>query len=147
MSTHSRTAKTGRILFPGPGIVVTSTHVETFEGCYRIRDLVIENPCYYYAFPTKVMAIYCGAVEMLASILPAALSGSPVLFGAAGLLAGAGLTGAILIDHHRKPRWMTLTARCRGRRIVLFSSRDRRVFEQVRRAVVRAQEASRRPKP
>lgn len=100
MSAQSSTAKPGRLLFPGPGIVVTSAHIETFEGYYRIRDLIIEDPCYYYRSPAN-----------------------------------------------RRPRRMILTAWYRGRRVVLFASSNRRVFEQVRRAIVRAQEANRRPVP
>lgn len=53
----------------------------------------------------------------------------------------------IWIDERRNPRRMELAAWHEGRRIVLFTSTNRRVFEQVRRAVVRAVEANSLPRP
>ncbi|WP_250038297.1 DUF6232 family protein [Paractinoplanes maris] len=51
------------------------------------------------------------------------------------------------VRYFRNPRRMELTAWHEGRRTILYTSHSRRVFEQVRRAVVRAVEVNRRPAP
>jgi hypothetical protein len=136
--------ETGRPLYyRGPGIVVTRTHIETTNSIYRIRDLVIENPTYFYAHPARLVALYCGALELLIAAGFGALNGSAGwILCVAGFVAAAGVGGAIWIDDYRNPRHMELTAWHRGRRVLLFASDDQRVFEQVRRAVVRALEAN-----
>jgi hypothetical protein len=144
MSANSDTAAPARTYYPGPGIVVTSVHIDTWETRYRVRDLIIEDPQYFYSYPARVVALYCGLVELFLAGVVAALYGSaPVLLCVAGAVAAAGLVGAIWLDDRRNPRRMELTAWHEGRHIVLFTSDNRRVFEQVRRAVVRAEEANR----
>jgi hypothetical protein len=150
MSANSHTSENGRTYYPGPGIVVTSVYIESWEARYRIRDLLIEDPRYFYAYPARAVALYCGMVELLLAAVVAGGYGSAeafLLLGAAGAVAGTGLAGAIWMDDRRNPRQMELAAWHEGRRIVLFTSHDQRVFEQVRRAVVRALEANRRPRP
>lgn len=148
MSANSDTSAGGRIYYPGPGIVVTGVYIETWEARYRVRDLIIDDPRYFYAYPARAVAVYCGMVELLLATGVAAVYGSAeALLCVAGTVAGTGLAGAILIDDRRNPRRMELVAWHEGRRVVLFTSNDQRVFEQVRRAVVRALEADRRPRP
>jgi hypothetical protein len=147
MSRNSDTSASGRIYYPGPGIVVTRAYIETTEGRYPIRDLIIEDPCYFYAYPARTVAIYCGAVEVLLAAVVAAVIGSAALLCLAGAVLGAGVAGAALIDNRRNPRRMELAAWHQGDRVMLFTSDNRRQFEQVRRAVVRAMEANRGPRP
>jgi hypothetical protein len=143
MAANSDTSA-DRPFYPGPGIVVRRDYIDTAEARYRLRDLVIEDPCYYYAYPARAVALYCGLVELLLAVAVAAVYGSvEALLCGAGAVAAAGLAGALWIDDRRNPRRMELFAWHRGRRFVLFASNDRRVFEQVRRAVVRAVEANR----
>lgn len=148
MSANPDTSADERTYYPGPGIVITSVHIETSVRRYRVRDLVIDDPHYFYAYPARAVALFCGVVELLLAIGVAALYGSgTVLLCAAGVVAAIGLVGALWIDDRRNPRRMELAAWYKGRRVVLFVSNDQRVFEQVRRAVVRALEANRRPRP
>ncbi|MBL7260379.1 DUF6232 family protein [Paractinoplanes lichenicola] len=148
MTLNSDTSETGRpVYYPGPGIVVTRTYIETEDSIYRVRDLVVEDPSYLYVHPARAVALYTGALELVLSVGVAAVSGSAWLPCAAGVLAAMGVGGAVWIDDYRNPRNMELTALHRGRRVVLFTSDNQRVFEQVRRAVVRAVEANSRPRP
>ena len=150
MTLNADTSEAGRprVFYPGPVIVVTHTYIETEDAIYRVRDLVVEDPTYFYTHPARAVALYCGALELLLTVGVAALYGSVGwLLCAAGLLAAMGVGGAIWIDDYRNPRHMELTAEHRGRRVVLFTSDNQRVFEQVRRAVVRAVEANRPPRP
>ncbi|GIF00344.1 DUF6232 family protein [Paractinoplanes rishiriensis] len=149
MTLNSDTSEADQpVYYPGPGIVVTGTYIETDDSIYRVRDLVVEDPAYFYAHTARAVALYCGTLELLLAAGVAALYGSASwLLGAAGVLAATGLIAAIWIDYCRNPRHMELTALHRGRRVVLFTSDNRRVFEQVRRAVVRALEAKRPLRP
>lgn len=147
MSRNSDTSAGNRIYYPGPGIVVTRVYIETREDQYPVRDLIIEDPGYFYTHQARTVALYCGAVELALAAATAALLHSAALLCLTGAVVGTGLGGAIVIDDRRNPRWMELTAQHKGRRVILFASTDKRQFEQVRRAVVRAEEASRRPRP
>jgi hypothetical protein len=147
MTANSDTSAGGWTYYPGPDIVVTSVYIDTWAARYRIRDLNVEGPRYFYAYPARAVALYCGAIELLLAIGVAALYGSAeALLCPAGAVAAIGLAGAIWIDDRRNPRRMDLVAWHEGRRIVLFTSNDQRVFEQVRRAVIRAVETNRRPR-
>jgi hypothetical protein len=148
MSSNLDTSPNGRIYYPGPGIVVTRDYIATIKTRYPIRELAVEDPRYFYAFPARAMALYCGLIELLLAGGAGALYGSAnALLCLAGVIAAVGITCGILIDYRRNPQQMELTAWHKGRRVLLFASDDHRVFEQVRRAVVRALEANRRPRP
>ena len=148
MSTHSDTSASGRTYYPGPGIVVHRDYIETWQGRYRIRDLIVEDPHYFYAYPARAVALYCALVELLLAAGVGAVHGSGMaLLCGAGAVAAIGMGGAVWADDRRNPRRMELAAWHRDRRVVLFASNDRRVFEQVRRAIVRALEANRPPRP
>jgi hypothetical protein len=148
MSTNSETSATGRTYYPGPGIVVHRDYIETWQGRYRVRELTVEDPRYFYAYPARAVALYCGLLELLLAVGIAAVygSGQAVIIGA-GVIAAIGVGGAAWADDRRNPRRMVLAAWHQGRRVVLFASQDRQTFEQVRRAVVRALEANRLPRP
>ena len=146
MSLNRDTSAGGRTYYPGPGIVVTSAYIENGENRYPVRELTVENVHYFYAYPARMVALYCAAVEVLLAAVVAALYGSAeMLLCAAGVVAAAGLGGAIWADDQHNPRRLMLIAWHGKRRVVLFESTDQRIFEQVRRAVVRALEANRLP--
>ncbi|UQU65720.1 DUF6232 family protein [Couchioplanes caeruleus] len=148
MSAESVTSSNHRIFYPGPDIVVTDVSIETPSARYPVRRLTILDPQQIYAYPGLIVALYCGAMELLLAITIAALYGSAeALLCTAGVVAGSGMAGAILVDNRRNPRWMELTALYEGRLVVLFSTDNHRVFGQVHRAVVRALEANRPPRP
>ena len=147
MSPNSDTTAPGRIYYPGPEIVVTSVYIETPGVRYPVRDLIVEDPCYFFAYPARAAAVYCGVVEFVLAAVVGVVLGSAAWLCVAGAVVALGVAAATLVDDRRNPRWMELTASHQGRRVVLFASADRRRFEQVRRAVVRAQEANRRPRP
>lgn len=146
MALDSNTSATGRYFYPGPRIVVTNLYVETAAGRFFLRHLVFTNIRYYYAYPARSVALFCGALELLLALPFAVLYGSLPMI-AAGLLAAVGMAGALLRDERRNPRLMELTAVYRRTPMVLFSSTDKTEFEQVRRAVIRAVEANRGHRP
>ncbi|WP_199510681.1 DUF6232 family protein [Nucisporomicrobium flavum] len=148
MSAESVTSSNHRILYPGPDIVVTDVYIETPSARYPVRRLAILDPEQIYTHPGLIVALYCGGVELLLAFSVAVLYGSAqALLCTAGVLAGGGMAGAVLVDNRRNPRWMELTAWYEGRLVVLFASDDQRIFGQVHRAVVRAIEANRPPRP
>jgi hypothetical protein len=147
MSPNSDTTAHGRIYYPGPGIVVTSVYIETPEARYPVRDLVIENPSGLFAHPARAAALFAGVVEFALAAVVATVLGSAAWLWVAGAVVALSVAGAVLADNRRNPRWMELTAWHQGRRVVLFASADQRVFGQVQRAVVRAREAHRPPRP
>ncbi|MFI7546489.1 DUF6232 family protein [Actinoplanes sp. NPDC049599] len=88
------------------------------------------------------VAVVVALVELALAAPLALIVGSGVLLVAA-ILAASSLAIAILVDARRNPRWMSLTTIIRGRELTIFSTRDRREFERVRRALVRAIESAR----
>jgi len=130
--------------YPGPRIVVTSRYIENSNGRYLIRDLRFIDQVLVAGHPATKVALVCGAIELGVAAPVAAALGSAIMF-CAGFVVAAGVAAAALADGRRNPRWMALRAVHRGHEITLFASRDRREFEQVRRAVIRAVEASRAP--
>jgi hypothetical protein len=142
----SDAAPGGRIYYRGPRIVVTSNYIENAGGRHQLHDLTRIGRVSLDAHPARTVALMFGAIELVLAVPLAVAYGSAALF-CAGLVAGFGLAAALLADERRNPRWMALHAVSRGRWIVLFASRDRREFEQVRRAVIRAVEANHRPRP
>src|SRR3954468_11558002 len=95
MAANADTSAGQRIYYPGPGIVVTSHYIETAQPRYRVRDLIVENPRYFYAYPARAVALYCGAVELLLAIGLGAFYGSVALLCVAGAVTGTGLAAAI----------------------------------------------------
>ncbi|GID32172.1 hypothetical protein Abr02nite_71550 [Paractinoplanes brasiliensis] len=87
------------------------------------------------------VAAICGALDLALGFVLAAAYGSEAMV-AVGGTAAFGTAIALVVDHRRNPQWMTLRAFYRERTAVLFQSRQKQEFEQVRRAVVRAVEAN-----
>ncbi|MEU4690349.1 DUF6232 family protein [Actinoplanes sp. NPDC023714] len=148
MTANPDTSAGGRIYYRGPGIVVRRGYIETVEGRYRVRDLFIEDPYYDYAYPARMVAVGGGlAGLLLVAGLIRVFGWSELWFGVACLVVLVGVAAASVVDGRRPPRRMGLTAWYADRRVVLFRSTDWQTFEQVRRAVVRAKEAGREPRP
>lgn len=143
-SDAAAAGQNGRLIYyyREPHIVVTSQYVQNAQGRYQLSDLGVIDRVHTSAHRAKKVAVVCGAVELVFGALLGVLFGSAILL-FAGLLSGFGLAMAALLDSRRNPRWMVLRAVYRGRRITLLISRDRREFEQVRFAVIRAAEAAR----
>ncbi|GIM90242.1 DUF6232 family protein [Paractinoplanes toevensis] len=126
------------VFYRGSRILVTSHHIDVINGGrYLVRDLSQVTRVHSYQYPASTVALLAGAVELVLGLVLTMYFGVAAMFGVA-VVDAAGLAAAILLDHRRNPRWMELRATCRGRRIVLFRSRNQREFEQVRRAVIRA---------
>ena len=143
-ASHGERLGSDRVYYPGPQIIVTSRRIKTADGCYPVRELGQINQVHGYAYPARTLALICGAIE-LALALPLALAIGSAAMLCVGFVSAAGLALALLVDGRRNPRWMALNAIHDGQEITLFSSRYRREFEQVRRAVIRAVEANRLP--
>jgi hypothetical protein len=141
MTTHADVSGAGQgrsiVYYRGPRIVVTSEYIETAGGRYLIRDLKCISRLYVGAYPARTTALVFGLLELAVAAPLVAVYGSVLLL-CVGLATAAGLAGALLVDLWRNPRWMALRAVSDGREVLLFASRDARVFEQVRRAVNRA---------
>ena len=137
----------GVVYYPGPRVIVTSHYIENAEGRYAIRDLGAVDRVLEGAYPAVSVALICGAIELgIAVPLALALRDGAAIMLAAGILIAIGVAAALIADGRRNPRWMALRAVHRGRMITLFRSRKHEEFEQVRRAVIRAVEANRRPR-
>jgi hypothetical protein len=134
------------VYYRGPSIVVTSRYIQTASGRYLVRDLNRIERAQVFTHPARMVALICGVIELALAALFATAYGSAALL-CTGLVAGAGLALAILVDDRRNPRWMALRAVHDGQPITLFQSRDRQEFEQVRRAVIRAVEDNRPLRP
>ncbi|GAA2707122.1 DUF6232 family protein [Actinoplanes palleronii] len=146
MALDSHTSSAVCYFYPGPHIVVTNTCIETPGGLFHLHDLVVTSIAHHYAHPARTVAMFCAAVELALAAPLAVIFGSALMI-LAGLVAAAGMGGAVVRDGHRNPRLMELRALHRGVPTILFSSANKTEFEQVRRAVIRAVEAGRRPLP
>lgn len=146
MAINSDTAAAGQsgwaVYYRSPRIVVTSQYVENADGRYPLRmlgdiDRVVVRP-----YPAWKIALFAGCIEVAIAIPLAIAFGAAALL-CAGFIAACGVVTGTLVDGRRNPRWMALTTTFQYERIELFSSRNSREFEQVRRAVIRAVEYDR----
>jgi Family of unknown function (DUF6232) len=136
----------GVVHYRGPRIVVTSHYIENAHGRYAVRDLRLIERVQVSAHPARTVAMISGGIELALAAPLAAAYGSAVLLGI-GFISAFGLAAAILVDGRRNPQWMALRGIHRGQAITLFSTRNTQEFEQVRRAMIRAVEANRAPRP
>jgi Zn-dependent M28 family amino/carboxypeptidase len=134
------------VYYRGPGIVVTSHYIENGEGRHRIRDLRAIRRAEAAARSAHLLALALGTVEVgLSAGLAVAYGSAPLVL--VGLAAAAATAAALIIGERRGSRWATLEATSGSRRVVLYRSRSNREFQRVRRAVIRAVEANRDPRP
>jgi len=137
-----------RIYYRGPDAVVTS---ELFvrrgspPGRFAIRDL--RKVCIAPAGPRGVrlgsIVLPAAAAALVAAAVVSATGGVPVALAIVVAASGAGAATAVLQQH--RPRRLELRATYRSREVVLYSSTDERVFNQVSRALRRAIEDRRPP--
>ncbi|AGL15236.1 DUF6232 family protein [Actinoplanes sp. N902-109] len=150
MALNSSTAVPGHsgwaVYYDGPAVVVTSWYVMNTEGRYPVAHLTNVRQVHIRSYTARLAAVFAGAVEVMLAMPLAIGYGSVVLLGA-GAVAAAGIMTATAIDGRRNPRWMSLWATLHGRDVELFSSPDKREFERVRRAVIRAVQLNRDPWP
>lgn len=132
----------GAVYYRGRAAHVTSRGIYTAHGEFALRDLEFVTRVAHLRYPARSLALASAAIEILLGLVLAWLFGTFILLGAAFVAAG-GLALAAIVDGHRNPYWMELHAIHRGQQTLLFSSRDRREFDQVRRAVLRAMQARR----
>jgi hypothetical protein len=133
------------VLFPGPGVRITHDVVETLvpPRSYPIWELshphVIQESIVDVAIASPAVRVCSGTVTGLA--LLAALAGAELLDSPHTTIVATtvALTAAITTVGWRlwrRPR--ALLAYHRGIRVCLFVSRDRLLFGQVKRALLRA---------
>jgi hypothetical protein len=134
------------VYYRGPGIVVTSHYIETGEARHRIRDLRAIRRAEAAERYAHLLALGFGVVEVGVSAGLAVVYGSALVI-VAGLIAAAATAAALILRERRDARWATLEATSGNRRVVLYRSRSSREFQRVRRAVIRAVEADRDPRP
>jgi hypothetical protein len=140
----SEASKRGRVVYyyRSPDIAVTSRGIENDEGLFLFRDLQLINRIRIDAYPARKIALILGAIELVLAVALTVAFG-PVALLCAAFVIGIGFGAAHLIDSSRNPRWMALRAQHLDEEITLFQSCEQQEFEQVRRAVIRAVEASR----
>ena len=130
------------LLYPGPKVVVTTICVHTPRVRYPVARLTQISRIEVRGYPALVGAVGVGAVELMIAV-PFAVAYGSGLLACAGVLLAIGIGLGALVDSRRNPRLMVLSAVYRGRRVELFSTRDKAEFGRVRLAVIRAVEASR----
>ncbi|MFI5933125.1 DUF6232 family protein [Actinoplanes sp. NPDC051494] len=128
------------VFYDGPGITVTSWYVQNSVGRYPAGMPAGARRVHVRTHPARTVALVAGAAALALAALV-----RPTTLPAALLLAALGVTAGLVIDKRRSPRRMELWVTYRGGEVELFSGADRREFEQVRRAVIRALEINRDP--
>lgn len=134
------------VYYSSPAITVTSRYVQNATGRYAVAQLDGVVRTVVRAHPARAAALFAGAVELVLAVPFAIGAGSATMF-VVGLPPAFGVAVGVLVDARRNPRWMALQAVHLGRDVQLFCSRNQREFEQVRRALIRAIEISRDPRP
>ncbi|MFF5084254.1 DUF6232 family protein [Actinoplanes sp. NPDC000266] len=132
-----------QLYYSGPRIVVTRDYIATPRGRYLVRDLRSVHTIHVDDHTARTVALICGAMMLLLGSGLAVTIGSAALL-IAGLIAAVGVIAGFWADASHNPRLAEFVAHHKGKRIVLFVTYDPRVFEQVRRALIRSFEANRR---
>ena len=129
-----------RIHYSGPDIVVTS---ELFVRCepwetFSIRDLRNVGVTRDESDRSNAATFAGAGAVVAAGALMYSVAGPWLALALLGLVA---LTGVCLVvQRQHRPQHMVLRAEYRGSIVVLFESADGRVFNQVKRALLRAME-------
>jgi Family of unknown function (DUF6232) len=134
-------------LFPGPGVRITHEFVETLTGVprsYPIRDLyqphVIHESIVDVALSSPTARVCSGAVTGLSALVAATgtqLLHSPHATVVATIMAvGAAVAAVRGWRQWRRPRGLWVYYR--GQPLCVFVTRDRLLFGQVTRALLRA---------
>jgi len=145
-SSASRSKPLWRVLYEGAEITVTTWHVEVDGLRIAIPELRGMTRCLTYRYPMVKVAAVTAGLE-LAIAAPFAVAYGSAMMAGVGLLSAIGMAAGAINDLHRNPRYQEIHATLRGRRVVLFGSRDHRIFGYVWRALVRAVEDNRQLRP
>ena len=131
-----------RIIYRDDRIIITSWYVEVDGARIPITDLRDVLVCLTFRYPVVKVTVVLGLIEAAIAGTSAAVLESGWMI-VAGLVSACTVAMGAITDHRRNPRFMTIEAIRYGRRIVLFRTRDKEKFGQVRRALIRAIEDNR----
>lgn len=132
------------VFYRGPTLLITSHVVEVWSPQYQ--QFAVADLCEVYAYRDVADPVVFRGVGVSTVILVAAVATWQLVPSIAWLLVGIlvvltpGVAGAACL-RTRRPAW-ELRASHRGVDVQLFSTRDALTFGQVKRALVRAIEAS-----
>jgi len=145
-SSASRRKPVFRVLYESDEITITSWHIHVDGLRINVSELRATERQLTYGYPTvKVAAITAGLELVIAA--PFAVAYGSAMMICVGFLSACGMAAGALNDFHRNPRYQEIHATLRGRRVVLFGTRDHRIFGFVWRALVRAIEDNRQLYP
>jgi hypothetical protein len=134
-----------RTYYRGPDAVVTSTVFADRAGAkpYAVRELRNAHITCTRHFPPALVFAFAGLAVLAAAAWP--LTKTSPVYGWALLAAGVPTVAAIATLWRLRPQTWELWASYRGADVLLYSSPDARVFNQVSRALRRAIEDARPP--
>jgi len=145
-SSASRRKPVFRVLYESDEITITSWHIHVDGLRINVSELRAVERHLTYGYPTVKVAAITAGLE-LAIAAPFAVAYGSAMMAGVGLVSAIGMAAGALNDLHRNPRYQEIHATLRGRRVVLFGSRDHRIFGFVWRALVRAVEDNRQLHP
>jgi len=141
-SSASRRKPVFRVLYESDEITITSWHIHVDGLRINVSELGAAERHLTYGYPTvKVAAITAGLELVIAA--PFAVAYGSAAMVCVGFLSACGMAAGALNDFHKNPRYQEIHATLRGRRVVVFGTRDHRIFGFVWRALVRAVEDNR----
>ena len=141
-SSASRRKPGFRVLYESGEITITSWHIHVDGLRIDVAELGAVERHLTYGYPTFRVAAITAGLE-LAIAAPFAVAYGSVMMICVGFVSAAGMALGALNDYHKNPRYQEIHATLRGRRVVLFGTRDHRIFGFVWRALVRAVEDNR----
>lgn len=145
-SSASRRKPVFRVLYESDEITITSWHIHVDGLRINVSELWAAERHLTYGYPTVRVAAMTAGVELAIAAPFAVLYGSAMMIGV-GILSACGMAAGALNDFHKNPRNLEIHATLHGRRVVLFGTRDQRIFGFVWRAMVRAVEENRQLNP
>jgi uncharacterized SAM-dependent methyltransferase len=145
-SSASRRKPVFRVLYESDEITITSWHIHVDGLRINVSELWAVERHLTYGYPTVKVAAITAGLE-LAIAAPFAVAYGSAMMICVGFVSAAGMALGALNDFHQNPRYQEIHATLRGRRVVLFGTRDHRIFGFVWRALVRAVEDNRRLYP
>ena len=145
-SSASRRKPVFRVLYESDEITITSWHIHVDGLRINVSELRAVERHLTYGYPTVKVAAITAGLE-LAIAAPFAVAYGSAMMICVGFLSACGMAAGVLNDFHRNPRYQEIHATLRGRRVVLFGTRDHRIFGFVWRALVRAIEDNRQLYP
>jgi len=131
-----------RVLYESNKITITSWDIRVNSLRINVSELGAVERHLTYGYPTIKVAAIAAGLELAIAAPFAVAYGSAMMIGV-GLLSVCGMAVGALNDFRKNPRYQEIHATLRGRRVVLFGTRDHRIFKFVWRALVRAIEDNR----